>query len=219
MLDKVQFKLTYSQISGFILEKEYTNFITLQQVISDLQDSELIKADTLMNRTYFSITPEGQNTLAYFGNRIGEAIINDIDAFLAENHLELKNEASIMANCYKATSGEYEAELIAREKDDFSDSLLKRKMRYVGVEALFVTEEAPICQPEYLQAMNDKGLVTWANSIVYNYKAVLSAGHTDDVAVSEDPDYGWGWLLDRGFRIIQTDWPLALKQYLQSRKG
>lgn len=117
MLDKVQFKLTYSQISGFILEKEYTNFITLQQVISDLQDSELIKADTLMNRTYFSITPEGQNTLAYFGNRIGDAIISDIDAFLAENHLELKNESSITANCYKATSGEYEAELIAREKD------------------------------------------------------------------------------------------------------
>ena len=56
MLDKVKFKLTYSQISGFILEKEYTNFMTLQQVFSDLQDAELIRADTLMNRTYFSIT-------------------------------------------------------------------------------------------------------------------------------------------------------------------
>lgn len=117
MLNKVKFKLTYSQISGFILEKEYTNFITLQQVISDLQDAELIQSDTLMNRTYFSITEEGQNTLSYFGNRIGDAIINDIDTFLSEKHLELKNEASITANYYKATSGEYETELIAREKD------------------------------------------------------------------------------------------------------
>ncbi|MBO5031881.1 MAG: DUF4364 family protein [Lachnospiraceae bacterium] len=117
MLNKVKFKLTYSQISGFILEKEYTNFITLQQVISDLQDAELIKADTLMNRTYFSITEEGKNTLSYFGSRIGDAIINDIDTFLSEKHLELKNEASITANYYKATSGEYETELIAREKD------------------------------------------------------------------------------------------------------
>lgn len=117
MLNKVKFKLTYSQISGFILEKEYTNFITLQQVISDLQDAELIQLDTLMNRTYFSITEEGQNTLSYFGNRIGDAIINDIDTFLSEKHLELKNEASITANYYKATSGEYETELIAREKD------------------------------------------------------------------------------------------------------
>ncbi|MDE7324285.1 MAG: DUF4364 family protein [Lachnospiraceae bacterium] len=117
MLDKVKFKLTYSQISGFILEKEYTNFMTLQQVFSDLQDAELIKADTLMNRTYFSITSEGQNTLSYFGNRIGDAIIHDIDTFLAEKHLELKNEASITANYYKTTSGEYETELIAKERE------------------------------------------------------------------------------------------------------
>ena len=85
MLNKVKFKLTYAQISGFILEKEYTNFLTLQEVISDLQDTELIKADTTMNRTYFSITDEGRNTLSYFGNRIGEAIIADIDAFLMRN--------------------------------------------------------------------------------------------------------------------------------------
>lgn len=117
MLDKVKFKLTYSQLSGFILEKEYTNFITLQQVISDLQDTELIKTNTLMNRTYFSITEEGRNTLSYFGNRIGDAIKEDIDNFLSEKHLELKNEASITATYYKSTSGEYEAQLIAREKD------------------------------------------------------------------------------------------------------
>ena len=117
MLDKVKFKLTYSQISGFILEKEYTNFLTLQQVISDLQDAELIKTDASMNRTFFSITEEGRNTLSYFANRIGDAIIGDIDTFFFLIHLEIKNEASITAKYYKATSGEYEAELIAREKE------------------------------------------------------------------------------------------------------
>lgn len=30
MLNKVKFKLTYAQISEFILEKEYTNFLTLR---------------------------------------------------------------------------------------------------------------------------------------------------------------------------------------------
>jgi hypothetical protein len=117
MLDKVNFRLSYSQISGFILEKEYTNFLTLQQVISDLQDAELIKTDAMMNRTFFSITAEGQNTLKYFGNRISDTIKQEIDTFLSEKHLELKNEASITANFYKSTSGEYETELIAKEKD------------------------------------------------------------------------------------------------------
>lgn len=117
MLDKVNFKLSYSQLSSFILEKEYTNFMTLQQVIADLQDTELIRTDSSLNRTLFSITEEGRNTLSYFGNRIGDAIIADIDAFLVEKHLELKNEAAITAKYYKTTSGEYEAELSASEKN------------------------------------------------------------------------------------------------------
>jgi hypothetical protein len=117
MLDKVNFKLSYSQISGFILEKEYTSFLTLQQVISDLQEAELIKTDAMSSRTFFSITPEGQDMLKYFGNRISDTIKQEIETFLTERHLELKNEASITANFYKSTSGEYEAELIAREKE------------------------------------------------------------------------------------------------------
>ena len=66
MLDKANFKLTYAQISGFILEREYTNFFTLQQVISDLEESELILSDTLISRTLFTITDEGRKTLTFF---------------------------------------------------------------------------------------------------------------------------------------------------------
>ena len=104
--------------------------------------------------------------------------------------------------------------VIAWDRDDFSPELRRRKLRYVGVEALFASEEVPICQESYVREMTRQGMVMWANSIVYDYNAVLTAGHTDDIAVSEDPDYGWGWLIDRGFNIIQTDWPLALKAYL-----
>jgi len=104
--------------------------------------------------------------------------------------------------------------VIARNQDAFTDELLKRKMRYAGVEALFEQEDAPIASEAYLASMRDKGLLTWCNSIIYDYRAVLSAGHTDDVSISEDPELGWGWIVKRGFNVIQTDWPLALAQYL-----
>ena len=107
--------------------------------------------------------------------------------------------------------------VVAWDRDDFTEALLNRKLRYVGVEALFASEDAPICQESYVRGMTERGMVMWANSIVYDYNAVLTAGHTDDIAVSQDPDFGWGWLVDRGFNIIQTDWPLALKAYLQNR--
>ena len=47
MLDKVDFPLTTSQISEFILEKEYTNYFTIQQALNELTDSHLVRADTM----------------------------------------------------------------------------------------------------------------------------------------------------------------------------
>lgn len=117
MLGKVEFQLTSSQISEFILEKEYTNYLTLQEVLSELIDTELVKTETQVNRTYYAITEEGRKTLSYFENRIGDAIKADIDRYMQDKHLELKNEASITSNYYKSTSGEFEASLIAKEKD------------------------------------------------------------------------------------------------------
>ena len=107
--------------------------------------------------------------------------------------------------------------VIARDHDTFTDELLKRRMRYVGVEALFAADDSPIADPAYIERMHECGLIMWANGIIYNYKDVLAANHSDDISVSVDEDLGWGWLLDRGFDIIQTDWPLALDMYLRKR--
>lgn len=107
--------------------------------------------------------------------------------------------------------------VITRGHDWFTDELMNRNMRYVGLEALFETEDSPLAQQDYLQTMRKQHLITWVNSIVYDEQVVLSAHHTDDISVSESPNLGWGWLIDRGFSIIQTDWTLALNCYLKER--
>ena len=116
MLDRVTFPLTKAQVSDFILEKEYTNFLTLQQATAELIDAELITASTSRNRTYLEITAEGRETLSFFRSRINNSIRKDIDVFLNEHELEMRNEASILADYYKSMSGEYEAHLQAKEK-------------------------------------------------------------------------------------------------------
>ena len=70
---------------------------------------------------------------------------------------------------------------------------------------LFETEDAPVASKEYIDMMHADNKIVWVNAIVYNYKSVLSAGHTDDVSMSESGELGWGWLADRGFDLIQTD--------------
>ena len=60
----------------------------------------------------------------------------------------------------------------------------------------------------------DEKLV-WVNAIIYNYSEQLAAGHSDDTALTESMEKGWGWLSDKGFDFIQTDWPLMLIEYLK----
>lgn len=117
MLNRVNFSLTKTQVDDFILEKEYTNYLTLQQVMAELIDANLIQAKTIRNRTHLTITEEGQNTLAFFANRVSDAIKKDVDTYLKEHELELRNEVSVLSDYYKSTSGEYEAHLVAKDKD------------------------------------------------------------------------------------------------------
>ena len=117
MLNKVSFPLSSSQIGDFILEKDYTNFLTLQQVFSDLKENNLIASKTVRNRTLFSITEEGMSTLSYFQNRISDDIKKDIIEYLRQNEMELRNEVSVLADYYKSTGGEYEAHLWAKDRD------------------------------------------------------------------------------------------------------
>ena len=42
-------------------------------------------------------------------------------------------------------------------------------------------------------------------------------GHDDDRSVLGNPDDGWGWLIDRGFNILMTDWPLQMALYLKQK--
>ena len=116
MLDRVTFPLTTAQISDFILGKEYTNFLTLQQVFSELADTGLIETRSANNRTHLTITSEGTQTLHFFENRISLAIKSEIHAYFQEKEYTLREEVSVVSDYYKSTSGEYEAHLIAKER-------------------------------------------------------------------------------------------------------
>ena len=44
-----------------------------------------------------------------------------------------------------------------------------------------------------------------------------TAGHDDRTSLLTHPDAGWGWLLEQGFTLIETNHPRALLQYLATR--
>lgn len=125
MLDRVSFPLTRAQIDGFILEKEYTNYLTLQQAMGELCEIGLVSTRSLRNRTQLMLTDEGRSTLQFFRNNIPEAIKEEIDAYLKENSVALRNEVSVTGQYFKLSGGSYQTLLAATER---GESLIELKL-------------------------------------------------------------------------------------------
>ncbi len=106
---------------------------------------------------------------------------------------------------------------IIKEQDTVTEQLEKMNIRYVAAELVFKSEDSCLVSEEYIASHHDKGRMLWVNSILYDSKVELSGGHNDDVAIARDPDFGWGWLVEKGFDIIQTDWVGPLSAYLATR--
>jgi glycerophosphoryl diester phosphodiesterase len=66
--------------------------------------------------------------------------------------------------------------------------------------------------PEVLATAKRHGTRIWINSLW----ASLNAGHEDAKALAGDIEGSWGWILDHGATIIQTDHRAPLAKYLEA---
>ena len=107
MLNQVEYPLTNTQITNFILEKEYTNYFTVQEILSDLISTQLITAESTHNNTRYRITPYGQESLGFFHVKISDAIKEDIRTYFQAHHFDLRQETAIFADYYKAANHGY----------------------------------------------------------------------------------------------------------------
>ncbi len=115
MLNRINFPLTNSQISEFILEREYTNYFTVQQVLAESISSNLIRVETTYQKTIYHLTDEGKETIDFFAQEISPAIRDEIDTFLSEKKYDLRNDTDIIADYYRNTNQEYSVHLQIKE--------------------------------------------------------------------------------------------------------
>ncbi|MCR4656035.1 MAG: DUF4364 family protein [Lachnospiraceae bacterium] len=117
MLERADQPVSKTQIYDFMLSREYTDYFTVNEVINEMIDTGFIKSQTKRNRSHLELTDEGRKILVLFPSRIKPEIKKEIDDYLLEKEYDLKNEVSIQSNYYKGVSGDYIAELTAREKN------------------------------------------------------------------------------------------------------
>lgn len=121
MLELVDHPLTNTQISDFMLGKDYTDYFTLQRVISELTENGLMGHNSVRNTTYYSITDAGSDTLKLFIDNLSDTIKDDISTYLTENEHKLKNQLSIRSDYSVNNKGENSVNL---KLIDFDGSVL-----------------------------------------------------------------------------------------------
>ena len=107
MLNKVNFPLSNSQIAEFMLDRQYTNYFTLQEVLNSLANDGFVQILTYRSSTQYKLTREGIDTISFFDSKISPAIREDIDKYLKENKYDLKCEVGTTSDYYKSTGGDY----------------------------------------------------------------------------------------------------------------
>ena len=115
MLHQVNFPLTNAQLSNFFLDREYTTYFTLQQALNELLDAGLVKKETMRNSSRYEITKEGEETLEFFGKNISPAIVSDMDEYLKQNRVRMRNEVGLISDFYKSTNQDYIVHCEVRE--------------------------------------------------------------------------------------------------------
>lgn len=149
-----------------------------------------------------------------------EDVIRTVERHNMKEQILLKNapdENSLKK--VEAFASEYMFMPIYMEKDTATSIIEKMNINYVGAELVFADEKSPVAQDEYIHSMHQAGKILWGNALEYNHKIPLAAGHCDNISLLDHPDKGWGWLADKGFDIIQTDWAAQCCSYIRKNRA
>ncbi len=131
ILDRVDFKMTNSQLTKFITEREYTSYWNVQTVLNELVSNKFISQETTMSQTLYGLTSEGKEILDLTYKEISKDIRDDIDIYLTNEKYSLREEVSSLADYYESTPGEYIAELKIIERNS---AILELKLSVPSVQ-------------------------------------------------------------------------------------
>ncbi|MBQ9299947.1 MAG: glycerophosphodiester phosphodiesterase family protein [Clostridia bacterium] len=95
---------------------------------------------------------------------------------------------------------------------------LPGQVRIPMVEVMFQREDAAVLAPAFRQELARQDIRVWVNALdLGKYPPDMCALHNDTVSMLHGPENGWGWLIDHGADVIQTDFPRELRDYLGAK--
>ena len=91
---------------------------------------------------------------------------------------------------------------------------LRDDINLVMAEVKFKNDNDYFGTQEAIDDFHKRGIMVWGNAINLSTNWCLSAGHDDNTALLGNPDFGWGYFVDRKYDIVQTDHlPIMMNYY------
>lgn len=91
--------------------------------------------------------------------------------------------------------------------------LLLNEISPIAIELIFYTEEDEVISEAVVSKLKNQTNL-WGNALDFAENARRS-----DALSLLDPDKGWGWFIDRGFSLIQTNYPLQFMDYAEKKSN
>lgn len=117
ILKKIKLPMSNNQITEVILENNILNYFVLQQYISELLSSSLVKYIEQDGKHRLTLTEKGDKVLSMFLNRISPSKLKPIENYLDAHIEKIKNQLTVFADYTIENSNNYIVNLKATEND------------------------------------------------------------------------------------------------------
>ncbi|SHJ61290.1 protein of unknown function [Geosporobacter subterraneus DSM 17957] len=117
ILDRFEIPLTNTQLTQFVMEKDYMNYFLLQQYLGELVSSSMLEYSESEGNYFYLITEKGKNTLQFFSDRLSSTLTATLDQAVEMKKQVLLKEMQILADYTKKKESEYIVDLKVIEND------------------------------------------------------------------------------------------------------
>lgn len=117
LLKNISFPLNHESISNFFLDK-YTTYIQFQEILAELTETKLIEEHKTKTSICYKATKDGLEALNSFINDISDNHKKEIDKYIKDNKIKLKEGSVILSNFTDGKANNYQISLQIAENPD-----------------------------------------------------------------------------------------------------
>lgn len=231
--DFVEFDVTKSLDNTYYIMHEGEEMIRMgsSKMIKEMKDEEIAKFK-LLNMNNVSVEPV--NTLKQFMRNMEKYpnvlmhvdhipiwrkdILIELDKYshqIEQIMIKINANDEDLINIVANHETKFMTIAIVKSKKDISYILkFKDHINIVGFQIAFSHENEEVISDGTIKQLQKDGYFTHVNAMRFK-NDVKNGGFDDDISIMENPDKGWGKLINLGFDVILSDWTPLLNKYLE----